>query len=299
MKFPGNVCHQTPSASFASSGPRPVVPANRWLVLGAALLVAIGSGCNKPAPVAPATPTPAPTPVATPILTPTPVAATPVPTATPEAQKYTGAQQAEYIKTAQDAFVEARMTKSTPYMEANKAFLDAGGATAKGLTSKESIAQRREMIAKVSQANEDYLTFASAQDNAYREELSKTPLVKADVESLVTEFIDKGKQKDIVKLRESVRDLLKTADSMMVYLDKKYGGWTFTNGRISFKKPADAGGYSDLIKKYSAAAGEIQKLQESVNAPMPTPGLSPAATPAATTSVPAATGVAPVASPAP
>ena len=215
-------------------------------------------------------PSPSPMPTAAPSV---------APTATPEGasevRNYSGAQQSDYIKTAQNAFLEARGAKSTAFVEANNAYLQAGGASAKGLTSKEAVTARREMLQKAIQANDDYLAFVDKQETLYHDELAKTPLIKADVDGVLAEFTETGKTAEVKKLRENERDLLKTGDAMMAYLENKYGSWKLSDNKPSFKKPADASAYGALGKKYNTYVEAVQKLSASVNAPLPTPDASP------------------------
>ena len=215
-----------------------------------------------------ATPTPAPT-----------VAPTASPAATPDDapvnRNYDGTQQANYIKTANDAFVEARGAKTSAFIEANNAYLQAGGASGQGLDSKDAIKARREMIAKAIQANEECLTFTGTQETFYHDELAKTPLIKADVDGLTTSFAEHAKTADVVKLRQTTGDMLKTGDKMMEFLENKYGAWKLSGNKPVFKKTADAKEYSTLGKKYNTDVESVQKLGAAVNAPLPTPGASP------------------------
>lgn len=239
--------------------------------LGAALLMGLGiCACNRPpAPV----PSPTPPPTVTPALT-----VAPAPTATPVPENipaYNGAQQMEYIKTAQSAFIEIIGNKSLPFTEANNAYLAAGGASVKGLTSKEAIVERRALIEKVRQANADYMVFAATQDNTYREELAKTPLSKGDVESLVAEYAARAKLDKVKKLREGEAELMKAADVMMVYLDKKFGTWRVDGVKPVFKRAEDGNPYGELGKKYNVIVAQLQQLQSEINAPLPTAGETP------------------------
>ena len=242
-----------------------------------------------------ATPTPAPT--ASPTAAPTAT-----PEEAPEIRSYDGTQQENYIKTANSAFLEVRGAKSTAFVEANNVYLQAGGASGTGLTLKEAIAARREMIQKALQANDDYLAFIDIQEKTYHDELAKTPLIKADVDGLTANFAEHAKTADVKKLRETERDLLKTGDSMMGFLEKNYGAWKLSGNKPVFKKAADANAYSALGKKYNADVETVQKLSAAVSAPLPTPGASPspggAASPAGT-ALPQATVSAAATSPAP
>ena len=241
------------------------------------------------------TPTPAPT--ASPTATPAETAAP-----TPENRHYSGQQQSEYIKTAVNAFVEARGVKYSAFVAANRAYQEAGGASVKGLDSKEAITARRSLIQTASQTNDEYLAFVETQDATYRAELAKTPLVKEDVEALVTEYATNSKEATVKKLREVQRDLLRTGDAMMDFLEKKYGGWKVTANKISFKKAADTNAFSAMGKKYNTYVDEITKLSEEVNASSPTPSTSPipSASPSPSgAAVPAETASAPTPSPAP
>ncbi len=223
---------------------------------------------------------PGPKPAPEPLISPTPAPTAPPPSAVPVAPdppvaRYSGVQQAEYIKTAQNGFVVARGLKSEAFALAFTAFGEAGGASAKGLASKADVADRRALIEKCRLANEDYLAFVGTQDDTYRQELAKTPLIPGDVDSLVDDFSKKAHADSLKKVRENKRDILKAADDMMAYLDKTFGAWKVNGNNAVFTKPADANSYSALAKKYNAFVQAEQKLQADINVPLPPPGDSP------------------------
>ena len=259
--------------------------------LGAALILAASVAGQAPdamaAPKATPTATPTASPSATPAPTATPAAtAAASPAATPT---YNGAQQSQYIATARDAFVALRTAKSQPFLDAHKALDDAGSMAAKGLKSKEDITARRALLATTMAANEEYLTFIKTQEDTYRAELAKTPLIPSDIDGLVAEFAQRANTATTIKLRETERDVEKAGDDILAFLGKKFGAWSVSDaGKISFKKKSDVGGYSDAISKYNAKAAELQKLREQL-APTPVPSpsasvtASPAASPAAAT----------------
>ena len=242
--------------------------AARRMALLAGAVCLLGGACQLAA--AP-TPTPAPTSTAVPSVAPSAT-----PEGTSEVRNYTGTEQSDYIKTANNAFLEARGVKSTAFVEANNAYLQAGGASAKGLTSKEAVVARRDMLQKAIQANDDYLAFVETQQTVYHDELAKTPLIKADVDGLTSDFVEHARTDEVKKLRATERDLLQTGDAMMEYLEKKYGAWKLNDNKPVFKKSSDASAYSSLGKKYNAYVEAVQKLSASVNSPLPTPGASPA-----------------------
>lgn len=255
--------------------------------IGAAMILITGvTGQVREAGAAPKTTptaTPSPTPTATPAATATATAA-PSPAATPT---YNGAQQSQYISTARDAFVGLRTAKSQPFLDAHKALEDAGSMAAKGLKSKEDITTRRALLAKTMAANEEYLAFVKTQEETYRAELAKTPLIPSDIDGLVSEFAQRANTPLTIKVRETERDVEKAGDDILAFLGKKFGAWSVSDaGKISFKKKADVSGYSEAISKYSAKASELQKLREQLTpAPVPSPspsasvGASPAASP--------------------
>ena len=190
--------------------------------LAAAALFLTACGPSAP-PASEPTPTPAATPTATPVAAATATAAA---TPTPEVAKYNGAQQMEYNRQAVDAFVGIRAEKSQPYIEAHNALEAAGSVGAKGLTSKEAIAARRDLVAKCIAANDIYLDFVKAQETTYRTELAKTPLLPGDIDSLVNDFATRANTAAIVKLRETERETLQAGDEMLASLDKSYGDWS-------------------------------------------------------------------------
>ncbi len=281
----------------------------------AALLLAVGVigplHDAAAAPKAKATPTPTPTPTATATPTPEPTpTATPAPTATAPATpapvaNYSGTQQSQYIATARDAFVALRTAKSQPFLDAHKALDAAGSMSAKGLKTKEDITARRDLIAKTSAANDEYLTFITTQEGTYRAELAKTPLIPADVDGLVTEFANHANTPTMIKLRETERDALKAGDNMLATLEKKFGSWSVSDGgKVTFKKSADVSTMNSLSVKYNAKVAELQPLRDQLAAtaapsPSVTPGATPAASPTgAPVAAPAAKMPAPAATPA-
>ena len=239
-----------------------------------------------------ATPTPTATPIPTPVPSPTATpAASPAPTA-----NYSGTQQTQYITTARDAFVAMRTAKSQPFLDAHKALDAAGALSARGLKTKEDIAARRDLVAKTSAANDEYLAFVKTQEDTYRAELAKTPLIPNDIDGLVKEFNERTNTPTVIKLREDERDTLKIGDEMLTTLDKKFGAWSANEaGRIVFKKKSDVAAYGELLSKLNAKVSEMQKLREELTpTPSPSPSASAGVTPAASPT--GAPGAAPAAS---
>ena len=234
------------------------------------VLVAVSAflltGCPQPVP--PPTPSPTPTP------TPAPTVAEEATPAAPVA-KYSGVQQMQYLATARDAFIQERQTNSQPYLDAHAALEAAGGASAKGLTTKDSIAARRDLIAKSIAANDQYLNFVKTQEDTYRADLAKTPLVPGDIDVVVGEYAAHANSAAVAKLRESDRDALKAADDMMAALDKTYGTWAVDGtGRLSFKKKGASAPYAAAAEKYNKVTAEEQKLLQVVNAAVTVPSAS-------------------------
>ena len=276
----------------------------RRLCVGLAFVMGVAGVASNTAaaPKAKATPTATPTPAPTPPPASSPTAeptATPAATPSPTAN-YSGTQQTQYISTARDAFVALRTEKSQPFLDAHKALDAAGGVSAKGLKTKEDIAARRDLLAKTSAANDQYLEFVKTQDDTYRTELAKTPLIPNDVDGLVKEFDAHANTSTMIKLRETERDALKAGDDMLAILDKKIGAWTTNDaGKISFKKKADVSAFGGLAAKYNASVAELQKLREALTPPpsaSPSPAVAPGATPAANAA--SAPGAVPPATPA-
>ena len=130
-----------------------------------------------------------------------------------------------------------RAAKSQPFLDAHMALDAAGSMSAKGLKTKEDIAARRDLVAKAIAANDTYLEFVRTQQDTYRAELAKTPLIAGDIDTLVKQFDEKANTATTVKLRETERDALKAGDDMLAALDKKFGSWTVSDvGKVTFKK---------------------------------------------------------------
>ena len=255
----------------------------------APLLLAVGIACAvsdaAAKPKGKSTPTPTPEPTATVAPTPTPTP-TPAPTASNQSATatYNGDQQGHYINMAKEAFVALRTAKAQPFVDAYTAFDAAGGVSAKGLTSKEAIVARRDLLAKTIASNNAYLEFVKTEEDSYRVELDKTPLVQGDVDTLVKQFDERTNLGVSIKLRATETEALKAGDDTLDFLAKKLGSWSVSEaGNITFKKGADRATMNELGKKYNAKATELQGYQKQLQAvaasASPTPGTSPAAVP--------------------
>ena len=248
----------------------------------AALIVLVTAGMVAAAPTPKPTPAASVKPTAAPTASPTaaPSASGSV-APTPEVKAtYSGPQQKEYIETAITAFVAARQAASQPYLDAHQA-LDAGGSVnPTGLNSKQAITARRDLIAKCIAANDVYLNFVTTQEDTYRAELSKTPLVPADVDSIVKEFALHSKTAAIVKVREAERATLQCGDEMMASLEKTFGNWSVNGaGKLTFKKNSAMAAYSALGQKYNKLAVEEGILLKDINTAevVPSASVAPAA----------------------
>ena len=169
-------------------------------------------------------------------------------------------------------------------------------STPKGLTAK-TIAERRQLLTAVRAAHDDYLTFTTTQDDTYRAELAKTPLVPADVDSVVTEFEKKANTPRSLKLQQSEKDLLACSDEMLADLDQWDGKWTVTGaGKLSFKKKANQAAYMVLQKKYNGLVADMQQTQAEASptvSPSPGPSPLPGASPSPAVAAPAPASVTP------
>ena len=244
---------------------------------------------------------------ATIVAPPTAAAGTPKPaaTATPKVDPsgnptYSNAQRTQYIKQASEAWVALRNAKEGPFTDAFSAMVTAGGFNAAGLTSKEAIATRRDFVAKCQAANDEFQVFTKTQDDTFKTELQKTPLVTNDVDYVEEDFKFKAQTDKNMQLRDLQRESLKTGDEMLAYLEKTYGSWSINAAQhLVFKKSADAAPFAALGKMYNEQETARVKLQTEIKAivdPNATPA-APLASPAAASpsSSPAAT---PAASPA-
>ncbi len=283
--------------SSQSTSNAPAIRPGRWTTAGLAVAISFLTACGQSAPPASE---PTPTPAATPTVT--PVAAAVPASPTPEVAKYNGQQQMEYNRQAVDAFVTQRAEKSQPYIEAHNALETAGSVGAKGLTSREVIAARRDLIAKCIAANDVYLDFVKTQENTYRAELAKTPLLPGDVDSLASDFATRANTAAIVKLRETERETLKAGDEMLSSLDKSYGDWSVNGaGALTFKKKGASAPYSVAAQKYNKLANDEVKMLAEVNKSQTVPSASatPAAAPGASAAPAASTAPASAAKPTP
>lgn len=282
-----------PQPSTAPRAPRRRFTAFASYGLLLASCACLLTACPQAAPPPPPEPSPTPVPTATPVASATPTM-TPI-----EVAKYSGQQQMAYNRQAVDEFVGQRAEKSQPYIEAHNALETAGSVGAKGLTAKEAIAARRDLVAKCSAANDVYLDFVKTQEDTYRADLAKTPLLPGDIDALVKDFADKANTAAIIKLRETERETLKAGDDMLVGLDKSFGDWSVNGaGALTFKKKGGAAAYGAAAQKYNKLATEESQMLAEVNkaAAVPSSSATPTASPAAAGPSPSAT---PTASPAP
>jgi hypothetical protein len=235
---------------------------------------------------APVPPTPAPTPTAAATPTPSPAI---TPSNPSQVANYSGAQQAQYIATANTAFVAQRDAKFQAFLEARTAFEATGGIVPKGLTSKADVDARRDLLSKVRTANDDYLAFITTEDQTYRAELAKTPLIGNDIDALTEDFATKANIPRAIKLQQIEKDLLTCTDDMLADLAKWNGQWSVNAAsKLVFKKKANLNAYSALEQKYNGLIAQMQALHPQPGpTASPSPGESPAASPSAS---PAATG---------
>ncbi len=213
---------------------------------------------------------------------------------------YNNAQRSEYVTQADKAFTALRDAKLNRFMEPYNALLASGGFSATGLTSKDAIAARRDLIKKALAANDDYEAFVKTQEATFKAELQKTPLIPNDVDYILSDFSYKAQTDKNVQLRGLQRDALKTGDEMLAYLDKSYGSWSVNAAQhLTFKKPGEAGPFSALTKTYNDQVTAASKLLSDIRA-VADPNSVATSVPSAS---PAASGVpvspAPAASPTP
>ena len=203
-----------------------------------------------------------------PALAALPAAATPAPpsaVATPP-QGYNSVTEQSYIDQADKAFMAVQQPKIKAFNEAFAAFKAAGYANAKGLTSKEAVAARRDVIAKCIATNDDYAAFVATQDATYKDDLAKTPLTPADAKATLDDYTARARTPAVVQLRQAEHDYLKSADDMMAALEKWSGGWSVSpDGKLSFKRKEYIDQYNELARKCTAQANLVAKLQGEYN----------------------------------
>ncbi len=187
----------------------------------------------------------------------------------------------QYTAQAKDAFLAQRQEGSQPFLDAHNAFEAAGGVNPAGLTTKEAVTARRDLIAKCLAGNDTYIAFITNQEATYRADLAATPLIPEDVDALAKEFAAHAKTDAIIQIRQKEAEILKCGDDMMAMLEKTYGLWSVSAaGRLSFKKKSETADYTALSEKYNKLVAESDELLKLVNpTPSPSPGasVSPAA----------------------
>ncbi|MBE7219874.1 MAG: hypothetical protein INR64_15495 [Caulobacteraceae bacterium] len=230
-----------------------------------------------------------PTASATPAQTPAPAAAASTP------QGYSNAQREQYIKQAEAEYNAVAGPKLQAFADSMKAFLGAGGISAVGLTSKDAITARRNLIAQCQQTNTDYEDFVKTEEQTYKADLQKTPLIATDVRDVFDDFQFKAQTPDNIKLRDLQRDSLKTSDDLLAYLEKTYGSWSVNAQQHLTFKPGVAAPFNAIAKTYNDQAAAINQLQTAIKAAVNPNNVAPGASPA----VPAAAASVPPASVAP
>ena len=223
--------------------------------------------------------------------------ATPAATAKPDTSgnpTYTAAQRGQYVKQAEAAYLAVAEPKRQAFADSFKALVAAGAFSPVGLTSKDAIAARRNLVAQCQKANADYEEFIKTEEPAYKAELQKTPLVPNDVNNVFEDFVFKAQTAKNVQLRDLQRASFETGDELLAYLDKTYGNWSIKVDRLSFK-PGASGPFNAIGKKYNDQATAIANLQNEIKTIVDPNGTPSGAVPAS----PAAAGPAPSPSVAP
>ena len=159
--------------------------------------------------------------------------------------------------------------------------------TTPGMSSKEAVANRRDLLSKVRAANDDYLAFITTQEATYRAELAKTPLIPADVDAIAADFVVKANIPRAIKLQQMEKDLLTSADNMLGDLTDWDGSWSANAaGKLSFKKKSYQAAYLALEQKYNGLANGMQQIidQKATASASPSPAASaaPSASPSIT-----------------
>ncbi len=234
------------------------------------------------------------------------LAATPVPSATPAVTAkatpagnptYSGAQRTQYIRDAEKIYSAQADPKRQAFTESFQALMTAGGFSAVGLTSKDAIAARRNLVAQCQKANDDYEDFVKVQEQTYKDALQKTPLVPNDVDVVFDDYKFKAQTEKTVQLRDMERESLKTGDELLGYLDKNYGSWSVNAQQHLTFKPGVSAAFNAIGKKYNDQATAMVNLQNEIKAivdPNATPpGASPAGSAAASPATAPAPSVAP------
>ncbi len=240
----------------------------------------------------PAAATPAPQAVATPAPQTAAAAAPPV-------VSYNSQTEQKYIDQADHEFMAVQQPKVQAFNDAFAAFKSAGYISPKGLTTKESVAARRELIAKCIATNDDYAAFVATQETTFKDALSKTPLTPADVQKTFENSAVKARTQDVIKLRQGEHDYLKGCDDMMAALEKWYGNWSVSAaGKLQLKRKENIEEYNSLAQKCNALAANVSQLQNEYNAWGLSDAPSATASPAAASPAPSAAG-APAASASP
>ena len=225
-----------------------------------------------------------------------PAAATPRPARpAPTPMGYNSVTEQSYIDQADKAFLAVQQPKIKAFNEAFAAFKAAGYVNVKGLTSKEAVAARRELIAKCLATNDDYAAFVATQNDTYKDDLAKTPLTPADVTTTLNDYAVRAKTPEVVKMRQAEHDYLKSADDMMAALEKWSGGWSVSpEGKLALKRKEYIGEYNELAQKCTAQANLVAKLQsEYTGAVVPAGAAATGADGSAPSPAPGATSPAP------
>lgn len=140
------------------------------------------------------------------------------------------------------------------YETAYSRLVEAGTHSAVGLTSKEQIAERREVVRAFGAANEKLASkFASTQE-VFRTELGNRSITGRNLEEAVAGFIKSAQVADVAKIREQDRELTAQMLAMLDLYESTLGQWTVdAEGNIIFEDDAS-------VERYNEIQGAIEKL---------------------------------------
>lgn len=145
--------------------------------------------------------------------------------------------------------------KIRAYETAFKVLQDAGLFLPKTLTSKESIAARRELLKNLNAANEDLAATYGGLAATLRADLLNAGLAPNRAEAEIRGFERTAHIPEQLKLRDYDRQMGRTADEMLEFLSKEWGQWSVEQGsdRILFKR-------GDALAKFQKYAQELTRI---------------------------------------
>jgi hypothetical protein len=142
-----------------------------------------------------------------------------------------------------------------------------------GVTTREQLAPRKELVRKFMAANDKLQGFIARRSESFRADMLKAGVPNDKIEEALKGYQKAAAQQDglVMKIREDDRTMGTGMLGMLDLLDANWGRWSYNAERkkVIFKDPATLGKYQSCLKAVQAA-GQDQELQQAKIASLPT-----------------------------